>query len=634
MSKEYSKDYFTLVQENDRLVDQPLKTKQLTFFQDAMVRFGKNKYNVIATVILATLILLSILIPIITPKNLYEEQNPTLKYLPPRFPLIEKLGVLNGYRNYIHQYVDISTIDPETNLGYPSTSFDPELIDMDTLTNYYVEGTDKLEAYVGGTVNLAINKGKQAYSMISEEKIRFVTGDIISVDVVDLVGNGVVQLYLSPSKLGSDALGDWNNLTLLGEVDAAGVVDIDPMLSVPSNTNEFLVVKYELPNVATDTTSKAIFNSITITNEETVKEEFSGFSLSMFGFFTVDSVLENGSINREGARALVADFSYDQYTHIFGPKEKTISGEEYAEILAANPGMEDAIIADPESTTTWEFDGNYPIIRVKDVISFTHPTQGTFYTYIVDMDGAQLLGMESRPYFIFGTDSYGRDVLSLIFLGLRTSLILGFIAAAINITLGVVWGSTSAYYGGQVDILMERFVDIWGSFPQITMISILTVLFGRGFLTLLIFMTYDGWIPAAAVTRLQFYRYKGREYVLAARTLGASDRRIIFKHILPNALGTIVTRTILSIPRVIFLETTLSFLGLGVGDGQVIKIGPINLTGTSIGVILAQGRSQILTGNLWLIVFPAIIVSILMITFNMFGNALRDALNPQLRGTS
>jgi len=131
---------------------------------------------------------------------------------------------------------------------------------------------------------------------------------------------------------------------------------------------------------------------------------------------------------------------------------------------------------------------------------------------------------------------------------------------------------------------------------------------------------------------MQFYRYKGREYVLAARTLGASDARIIFKHILPNALGTIVTRVVLSIPAVIFLEVNLSYLGFGIGNGQTLKIGPIELTGTSIGVILNDGQTQILAGNLWLIIYPTIIVSILMITFNMFGNALRDALNPQLRG--
>ncbi len=121
--------------------------------------------------------------------------------------------------------------------------------------------------------------------------------------------------------------------------------------------------------------------------------------------------------------------------------------------------------------------------------------------------------------------------------------------------------------------------------------------------------------------------------MLAARTLGSSDRRIIFKHILPNALGTIVTRVVLAIPSVIFLEVNLSFLGFGIGNGQTLTLGPIELTGTSIGVILNDGQQQIFAGNLWLVIFPALIVAILMITFNMFGNALRDALNPQLRGS-
>ena len=248
------------------------------------------------------------------------------------------------------------------------------------------------------------------------------------------------------------------------------------------------------------------------------------------------------------------------------------------------------------------------------------------------MDGARVIGFEEPPYFLFGTDTFGRDLFTLIWLGLRTSLLLGFMASIVNIIVGIIWGAVSAYYGGQVDILMERFKDIWGSFPQITMIGIISVLIGPGFLALFIFMIYDGWIGAAAITRIQFYRYKGREYVLAARTLGARDRRIIFKHILPNAIGTIVTRVILSIPSVIFLEMNLSYLGFGIGSGQSLTLGPIELTGTSIGVILNEGQQQIFAGNLWLIIAPTVIVSILMISFNMFGNALRDALNPQLRG--
>ncbi|MCK5388841.1 MAG: ABC transporter permease, partial [Candidatus Izimaplasma sp.] len=311
---------------------------------------------------------------------------------------------------------------------------------------------------------------------------------------------------------------------------------------------------------------------------------------------------------------------------------KIIGKEEYLQILADNPGMEESITVDPDDPEAWTFAEGYPLHTVESIDSIT--IGGVVYSnYHVMMNGTYAIGFETEPSFLFGTDTFGKDLFTLIWLGLRTSLLLGVLASLSNIVVGVVWGAFSAYYGGQVDILMERFTDIWGSFPQITMIGIITVLIGPGFLALFIFMVYDGWIGVAKVTRLQFYRYKGREYVLAARTLGASDRRIIFKHILPNTLGTIVTRVILSIPSVIFLEVNLSYLGFGIGNGQSLSIGPITLTGTSIGVILNDGQQQIFAGNLWLIIYPTIIVSILMITFNMFGNALRDALNPQLRGS-
>ena len=108
------------------------------------------------------------------------------------------------------------------------------------------------------------------------------------------------------------------------------------------------------------------------------------------------------------------------------------------------------------------------------------------------MNGRYSLGFETTPYFLFGTDVFGKDLFVLIWLGLRTSLLLGFLATLFNIVIGIIWGATSAYYGGQVDMLMERFTDIWGSFPQITMIGIITVLIGPGFLALFIFVVYDG----------------------------------------------------------------------------------------------------------------------------------------------
>jgi ABC-type dipeptide/oligopeptide/nickel transport system permease subunit len=178
---------------------------------------------------------------------------------------------------------------------------------------------------------------------------------------------------------------------------------------------------------------------------------------------------------------------------------------------------------------------------------------------------------------------------------------------------------------------MERFAEIIGRIPWLVTLSIFIALIGPGIETLIYVMVVSGWIGVASVTRTQFYRYKGREYVLASRTLGAKDARLIFRHILPNGIGTIITASVLIIPGVIFTESTLAFLGFGLGEGQDINLGLFTLTGRSLGVILNKGQESLNTYP-HLVVFPAIIVSILMITFNMFGNALRDAFNPSLRG--
>lgn len=631
--KEYSKDMFKLVQENERLLDKPLKTKQLTYFQDAMIRFTKNKYNVIATVILVIFILMSIFTPIITPKELYTQTNSTLTTLPPRVPLLEKIGILDGTKEFKDQPIDYDTIDPETGLGYPTTGFQIDFIQLKTLTNSIIVGSERDAKYVGGTNELFVNAEKNAYSIVSPVQISFFTGYYIEIDINALDTSGVLNVYLATSNM-SNQYTDWSELTFLGTIDQEGVSTINPLDTIANGTTGYLVLKHELPGISSNGNDVISLNSVAVKNSEGTDVNFyDGFPLSTFTLFAIPNGLENGRYLRKNAEMTVATFRYDMYGALFADKPRTIGEVEYLRILSENPGMAETIVLDDETPdTAWTFGEGFPLTGVTSIDRIKiGPT--TYTNYKVMMNGAYELGFETTPFFLFGTNVFGQDLFTLIWLGLRTSLLLGFMAAVVNIIVGVIWGATSAYYGGQVDILMERFTDIWGSFPQITMIGIITVLIGPGFTALFIFMVYDGWIGAAKITRSQFYRYKGREYVLAARTLGASDRRIIFKHILPNALGTIITRVILSIPSVIFLEVNLSFLGFGIGNGQALKIGPITLTGTSIGVILNDGQQQIFAGNLWLVIFPTIITSILMITFNMFGNALRDALNPQLRGS-
>jgi ABC-type dipeptide/oligopeptide/nickel transport system permease subunit len=630
--KTYPKDYFEIATAKDFMKDKPLQTKQLTYFQDAMSRFGKNKYNVVASIILLTLVLMSILVPTFTNPKYYTETNDKLITLPPRVPLLEKFGIMDGKKLVEDQVIDYDTIDPETGLGYPS-QYNKDFIDFDTLTNTVQYGTDKKPQFIGGYNMLFVDKNKLRFSIMNREIMNFNDTSELEIGINDINTTGVLEVYYSPfdALTIADNVSSWDDLTLIGTIDSYGAHTFD--LSSYNFAPGYIILSHKFDSPNTDSSQYVTLDWVKhtyISNGEKIEQNFQGYDLSLFDMFALDQDAENGRYNRIEAKRILATFEYDVYADVLADSHAIIGKEEYDEILAANPGMEESIVQ--ISDTEWTFGEGYPLTSVTAVDSINIPGQETFYNYHVMMSGMYELGLDKQPYFLFGTDTLGMDLFSQIFLGLRTSLILGVIATLTNTFFGIIWGAISAYYGGQTDILMERFIDIWGSFPQITMIGIITSIIGTGFWALYIFLVYDGWIGAARITRMQFYRFKNREYVLAARTLGASDLRIIFVHILPNALGTIVTRMILAIPSVIFLELNLSYLGFGLGTGQKIPFGPITLTGTSIGIILKNGTSQIFVGNLWMIVYPAIIVSILMITFNMFGNALRDALNPQLRG--
>jgi oligopeptide transport system permease protein len=166
---------------------------------------------------------------------------------------------------------------------------------------------------------------------------------------------------------------------------------------------------------------------------------------------------------------------------------------------------------------------------------------------------------------------------------------------------------------------MERFTEILGGVPWIVIMTLAILHLGNNFSTFLLAITLTGWIGTSSLTRSQFYRYKRREYVLASRTLGASDWRLIFRHILPNSIGPIVTSSVLLIPGIIFSEATISYLGLGL---QGLP---------SLGVALSQAQEYLETSP-YLIGWGSVIISILMISFNLFGNGLRDAFNPSLKG--
>ena len=252
-------------------------------------------------------------------------------------------------------------------------------------------------------------------------------------------------------------------------------------------------------------------------------------------------------------------------------------------------------------------------------------TKSANYTIRVDKDAYFQYRYGHEPSFLFGTNEKGQDILTRLASGARFSLVLAICISAINLFIGAIYGAIEGFYGGTIDLVMERISDVLGGMPSMVVMSLFQLhlaskvgpVWSMAFAFIL-----TGWLGMAARTRMQFYRFKRQEYVLSARTLGASDARLMFKHIFPNAMGTLITGSILMIPGVIFSESSLTYLGIVNLEGS---------TQTSVGTLLSNASGE-LTANPHLILFPALFISLLEISFNLFGNGLRDAFNPSLKG--
>lgn len=239
----------------------------------------------------------------------------------------------------------------------------------------------------------------------------------------------------------------------------------------------------------------------------------------------------------------------------------------------------------------------------------------------VKVDYYKYSGMGDDECFWFGSDYLGRDIWTRLWRGARVSLMIAVIAVLCNVCIGVVYGSIAGYYGGKADLLMMRVTEIINAFPRVVVVTMFIMVAGTGMFSIIMALVIKDWVDTARMVRSQFYRFKGREYVLAARTLGVKDVVLIFRHILPNSIGPIITSSMIAIPTAIFAESFLAYIGLGLQAPE-----------PSIGVLLSQGQKVLLNCPTQ-VLFPAIVISLLMISFNLFGNGLRDAFDPTLRGT-
>jgi oligopeptide transport system permease protein len=224
----------------------------------------------------------------------------------------------------------------------------------------------------------------------------------------------------------------------------------------------------------------------------------------------------------------------------------------------------------------------------------------------------------SAKYWL-GTDSLGRDLFTRLWYGARISLLVGIVTSLITVVIGVLYGGIAGFFGGKVDDIMMRIVEILWAIPFLLYVILLMVVLEPGLKTIFIAIGAVYWMGMARIVRGEILSLKEREYVLAAQVLGASPWRILSRHLIPNAMGPIIIQMTLAIPEAIFTEAFLSFLGLGVSAPMA-----------SWGVLASEGLAGIRSYP-WQIFFPAGLITIAMLAFNFLGDGLRDALDPKMR---
>lgn len=222
-------------------------------------------------------------------------------------------------------------------------------------------------------------------------------------------------------------------------------------------------------------------------------------------------------------------------------------------------------------------------------------------------------------YYWFGSDVLGRDIFTRVWEGTRISLYIAIVAVFVDVCIGMIYGFTSGYFGGRVDDIMQRILEIINGIPSLVVVTLLILIMKPGILSITLAIGLTGWINMARIARSQMLKLKNREYVLAAQTMGANSRWIMFKEILPNVFSQLIITSMFSVPAAIFTESYLAFVGLGVP-----------MPDASLGSLISDSFKSFLTSP-FMMISPVIVLSLTMLSFNLVADGLRDALDPTMK---
>lgn len=591
-----SADKFQIVKGRTNIHDKAPETKPVSYLKDAWNRFKKNKGSVVASVIILILVLFAIFGPIFSPYNVAYNDS-YFSYCLPKSGLTEALGwdFWDGCKDDV---MNQAKFNYYYSIGLESVRI----------------AGDEGHAVIKNQEFVRIDNGDGTYSY----EVRFDTYSKIGSIYMDLTLEEYQAIQAYQDESGRQVLYPITQVNLRPSSYDGAIKDANYWMATENDKGKAKILLDEngqyIPiyqgyrghnknGVTGDLYTSSLYESKTLSDGTALYEV-----LTTEGWKVVDA---NGQFYKIVATRN-SNGVFD--TDVDGSCIVELDNATYTLELDENGNEQKMPLRKYEygrkNQTGYEVRVNY------------YEYYRYYHSYVLK-DGIE------KPLFLFGSSDFGHDIFTQLAGGARFSFLFAIAVSVVNMLVGTIYGAIEGYYGGAADIIMERICDILGSVPTMIVITLLkmhmrgTAMQQNGHL-LILFITYfaTGWMGMAGRVRMQFYRFKNQEYVLAARTLGARDRRIMFKHIFPNSLGTIVTGSVLVIPGMIFSESSLSYLG-------IINLSTGNLT--SVGTLLAKADPY-LADYPYMMVFPAVFISLLMLSFNLFGNGLRDAFNPSLRG--